>query len=78
MDVKFLKFKDSTGKKIKRYQQYTAIDATRIRALRVYKRHIQKNAINFANYVIKNFPFRINTIWPWTHFNGQPELRVKL
>lgn len=62
MDVKFLKFKDSTGKKIKRYQ-YTAIDdATRIRALKVYKRHTQKNAINFANYVIKKFPFRIHTI----------------
>jgi transposase InsO family protein len=62
MDVKFLKFKDSTGKKIKRYQ-YTAIDdATRIRALKVYKRHTQKNAINFANCVIKKFPFRIHTI----------------
>jgi len=78
LDVKFLKFKDRAGKKVKRYQ-YTAIDdATRVRALKVYKRHTQKNAINFANYVIKNFPFRINTIWPWTHFNGQPELRVKL
>jgi transposase InsO family protein len=62
MDVKFLKFKDSRGKKVKRYQ-YTAIDdATRIRALKVYKRHTQKNAINFANYVIKKFPFRIHTI----------------
>jgi transposase InsO family protein len=62
MDVKFLKFKDSNGKKVKRYQ-YTAIDdATRIRALKVYKRHTQKNAINFVNYVIKKFPFRIHTI----------------
>jgi transposase len=61
MDVKFLKFKDSNGKKVKRYQ-YTAIDdATRIRALKVYKRHTQKNAINFVNYVIKKFPFRIHT-----------------
>jgi transposase InsO family protein len=62
MDVKFLKFKDPSGKKVKRYQ-YTAIDdATRIRALKVYRRHTQKNAINFANYVIKKFPFRIHTI----------------
>jgi len=62
MDVKFLKFQDASGKKVKRYQ-YTAIDdATRIRALRVYRRHTQKNAINFANYVIKKFPFRIHTI----------------
>ena len=62
MDVKFLKFQDASDKKVKRYQ-YTAIDdATRIRALKVYKRHIQKNAINFANYVIKKFAFRIHTI----------------
>lgn len=62
MDVKFLKFKNHTGKKIKRYQ-YTAIDdATRVRALKVYKRHTQKNAINFVNHIINKFPFRIHTI----------------
>ena len=62
MDVKFLIFRDKTGKKIKRYQ-YTAIDdATRIRALKVYKRHTQKNAIAFANYVVNTFPFRIQQI----------------
>ena len=62
MDVKFLKFKDNSGKTVKRYQ-YTAIDdATRIRALKVYKKHTQKNAINFANYVIRKLPFRIHTI----------------
>ena len=62
MDVKFLKFKDKAGKIVKRYQ-YTAIDdATRIRALKIYKQHTQKNAINFANYVIRKFPFRIHTI----------------
>jgi len=53
MDVKFLKFQDASGKKVIRYQ-YTAIDdAARIRAPRVYRRHTQKNAINFANYVIE-------------------------
>jgi len=62
MDVKFLKFKDSPGKKVKRYQYAAIADATRIRALKVYKRHTQINAINFVNYVIKKFPFRINTI----------------
>ncbi len=62
MDVKFLIFKDKQGKKFKRYQ-YTAIDdATRIRALKVYKRHTQKNAIDFVNYVIDKFPFRIQQI----------------
>ncbi len=59
LDVKFLTFKGPRGKKIKRYQ-YTAIDdATRIRALKVYERHTQKNAINFVDYVIDKFPFRI-------------------
>lgn len=62
MDVKFLIFNDSEGKKIKRFQ-YTAIDdATRIRALKVYERHTQNNAIDFANYVVEKFPFRIKTI----------------
>ena len=61
MDVKFLIFKDAKGKKTKRYQ-YTAIDdATRIRALKIYERHTQKNAIDFADYVVEKFPFRIQT-----------------
>jgi len=62
VDVKFLNFKDTNEKRIKRYQ-YTAVDdATRIRALKVYSRHTQRNAINFINYVIDKFPFRIHTI----------------
>ena len=62
MDVKFLIFKDNHGKKLKRYQ-YTAIDdATRVRALKVYERHSQKNAIDFVDYVIDKFPFRIQQI----------------
>ena len=55
-------FKDNKGKKIKRYQ-YTAIDdATRIRALKIYERHNQANAIDFINYVVEKFPFRIKMI----------------
>jgi IS30 family transposase len=62
MDVKFLIFKDKQGKKLKRYQ-YTAIDdATRVRALKVYERHTQKNAIDFVDYLIDKFPFRIQQI----------------
>lgn len=62
MDVKFLIFKGDDGKKIKRYQ-YTAIDdATRVRALKIYKRHTQANAIDFTNYVIHKLPFRIQQI----------------
>jgi transposase InsO family protein len=37
-------------------------DATRIRALKIYPRHNQKNAIKFIDYVIEKFPFRIHTI----------------
>ena len=62
MDVKFLTFKGKNGSKIKRYQ-YTAIDdATRIRALKIYERHTQKNAIKFVNHIIQKFPFRIQQI----------------
>ncbi|WP_417625106.1 IS481 family transposase [Paremcibacter congregatus] len=62
MDVKFLIFKGKYGKKIKRYQ-YTAIDdATRVRALKIYKRHTQKSAIDFVDYIIDKFPFRIQQI----------------
>jgi transposase InsO family protein len=62
VDVKFLIFKGKGGNLIKRYQ-YTAIDdATRIRALKVYSRHNQANAIDFVDYVVEKFPFRIQCI----------------
>ena len=62
VDVKFLSLKAPDGKKVRRFQ-YTAIDdATRIRALRVYRRHNQKSAIDFVDYVVEKFPFRIHTI----------------
>ena len=62
VDVKFLFFTDKAGRRIKRFQ-YTAIDdATRIRALRVYRKHTQANAINFLDYVIGKFPFRIKYV----------------
>lgn len=62
VDVKFLTFFDKKGKKVRKFQ-YTAIDdATRIRALKSYDKHTQKNAIDFINYVIDKFPFRIHTV----------------
>ena len=62
MDVKFMILQDEAGQKIKRFQ-YTAIDdATRIRALKVYEKHNQLSSIDFVNYVVDKFPFRINTI----------------
>lgn len=62
INVKFLKPEKPNGKTVRCFQ-YTAIDdATRIRALKIYKKHTQHNAIDFVNYVIKMFPFRIHTI----------------
>jgi len=62
VDVKFLTFFESNGKKIKRFQ-YTAIDdATRARALKIYEKHNQDNAVDFIDYVLHRFPFRIHTI----------------
>ena len=62
VDVKFLIFRGKDGKPIKHYQ-YTAIDdATRVRALKVYHRHTQANAILFIDYVIKSFSFRIREV----------------
>ena len=62
MDVKFLTFIGKGGEKTRRFQ-YTAIDdATRVRALKVYDRHTQANAINFVDHVIEKFPFRIKEI----------------
>ena len=59
--MKFLDFKTEERGKI-RYFQYTAIDdTTRIRALKIYERHTQQNAIDFVDYVIAKFPFGINT-----------------
>jgi transposase len=64
VDVKFLNLIKKDGNKIRRYQ-YTAIDdATRVRALKIYKRHTQKNAIDFIDYMIEKFPFRIHTVRP--------------
>jgi len=62
VDVKFLFFKDKNGKRIKRFQ-YTAIDdCTRIRALKIYEKHNQVSSIDFINYVVELFPFRIKMI----------------
>jgi transposase len=57
-DAKILSLKAVDGRRVRRYQ-YTAIDdATRVRALKVYARHNQANAIKFIDYVIAKFPFR--------------------
>jgi hypothetical protein len=45
-------------KKVRRYQYTIIDDAPRIRALKVYKRHVQKNDIDLLYYVIKKSAFR--------------------
>ena len=62
VDVQFLMLKNPAGQPIRCFQ-YTAIDdATRIRALRIYDRHNQVTAIEFIDFVIERFPFRIHTL----------------
>ena len=62
IDVQFLSSVNDTGHKVRRYQ-YTAIDdATRIRALKIYRKHNQKSSVDFIDYVVKKFPFRIHTV----------------
>jgi len=62
VDVKFLTLKTGDDRKIRRYQ-FTAIDdATRVRALKIYERHNQKSAIDFIDYIVEKFPFRIHTV----------------
>jgi len=62
IDVKFLFFRDKYGKRIRRYQ-YTAIDnCTRVRALKTYEQHAQSSSIDFIDYVVEKYPFRIKTI----------------
>jgi transposase InsO family protein len=62
VDVKFLHFEKPNGKKVRKFQ-YTAIDdATRIRALKIYSKHTQQNAIDFLDFVIEKFPFRLHTV----------------
>jgi len=62
VDVTFLWLATADGSRVRRYQ-YTAIDdATRVRAMKVYPRHNQENAISFIDEVVGKFPFRIHTV----------------
>jgi transposase InsO family protein len=62
MDVKVLSLRTNNGNRVRRYQ-FTAIDdATRVRALQIYDRHSQANAIRFFDYTLEKFPFRVHTV----------------
>jgi transposase InsO family protein len=62
MDVKVLSLTTDEGKRVRRYQFTAVDDATRIRALHIYDRHSQANAIRFFDYLLEKFPFRIHTV----------------
>ena len=67
MDVKFPTFRCKRGEKVRRFQFAAINDATRERALKVYEKHTQANAIDFVNHIIAKCPFRIREIrteWP--------------
>ena len=44
---------------LRRPSSRTKSQCQQTQALRVYSRHTQANAIDFLDYVIKSFPFRI-------------------
>ena len=61
VDVKFIAPLSSSSRK--KYYQFTAIDdCTRLRVLRIYDRLGQKTAIQFADFVLDKFPFRVEAI----------------
>ncbi len=62
MAPSILILKGEQGRKVKRYQYSAIDDATRVRALKVNKRHTQANAIDFVDHIIEKFPFRIQEI----------------
>jgi transposase InsO family protein len=61
VDVKFIAPLTTASRK--KYYQFTAIDdCTRLRVVRIYDRLNQKTAIQFADFVLGKFPFRVETI----------------
>jgi transposase InsO family protein len=59
IDIKLLLINYSAVKTIKRFQYTVIDDASRIRVIKILKKHNQECAIQFFNYVIKIFTFRI-------------------
>lgn len=55
-------FKGKRGEKVRRFQ-FTAIDdATGVRALKVYEKHTQANAIDFVNHIIAKFHWHVEDL----------------
>jgi len=62
VDVRFLYFNDKQGRRLRRFQYSAVDDATRVRALKIHRRHTRANALDFVDSVVNKFPFRINMI----------------
>jgi hypothetical protein len=61
VDLKFIAPLASSSRK--KYYQFTAIDdCIRLRVLRIYDRLNQKTAIQFADFLLDKFPFRVEAI----------------
>lgn len=61
IDVKFIT--PLKGSRRGCYYQFTAIDdCTRLRVLRLYERLNQKTAIQFLDYALERFPFRVDVV----------------
>ena len=60
-----LSFRHSEEKieeKVRRFQYAEIDDATRVRALKVYEKHTQANAIDVIDHIAEKFPFRIREV----------------
>ncbi len=59
---RFMCFNKPDGLRIKRIQYTVIDDATQVRSHKTYERHNQVHAIDFIDYVISKFSFRIKTV----------------
>jgi hypothetical protein len=62
VDVKFLDLVTQDGVRVRRFQYSAIDDATRVRALKIYPAHNQRTAIEFVDYVLERFPFRVRQL----------------
>jgi hypothetical protein len=64
VDVKFIDPPPGVAatKRKRRYNQFTPIDCTRIRVLRIYERNHQKTAIQFMDYVLAKLPIAVEVV----------------
>lgn len=53
-------------------------DATRIRALKIYARHTRAHAIDFIDYVVDKFPFRIREVRTDNGTTAQQESHISV